>query len=416
MKQRHNRESGQALILIVFAIIGLIGITALAVDGGNVYSDRRHAQNAADTAVLAGGRAMIRGEDWKPAAVIIATENGYDDSDDSTSSTSAVVNVEAYNCDDVNPAVNCGTYDGDPEYIQVKITSIVDTYFAPVIGIQQMTNVVQAIAHVIPGDVVPMFDGNAVVGLSPDACPGIQYQGNAETRITGGGIYVNSGCDPAFDNESTAPQLSAPRLCTVGSYDVGDVNIPDLNSGCDSLGFPPENMQMPNPTCGSMTATQTGSNMSPGNYSGNFPPAGVTWLESGVYCIDGNFRLNAGDVLTGSNVVIVVNGDVDWAGGAQVNLSAPESGPYDGLLLYVPLGTPIDHTVTLNGNANSTFTGTILAPSSHCKLNGSGGMDEVYGQVICNTLLLDGNANITIYYNDQQNWNTQEYPVLELAK
>ena len=39
-------ERGQALILIVFAILGLFGVTALAIDGGNVYADRRRAQNA----------------------------------------------------------------------------------------------------------------------------------------------------------------------------------------------------------------------------------------------------------------------------------------------------------------------------------------------------------------------------------
>src|ERR1044071_3739143 len=52
-------ERGQALILIAFAAIGLFAIAGLAIDGTAKYSDRRHAQNAADTAALAGAFAKI---------------------------------------------------------------------------------------------------------------------------------------------------------------------------------------------------------------------------------------------------------------------------------------------------------------------------------------------------------------------
>ena len=50
-------ERGQALVLIALAAIGLFGITGLAIDGSAKFSDRRHAQNAADTAVLAAALA-----------------------------------------------------------------------------------------------------------------------------------------------------------------------------------------------------------------------------------------------------------------------------------------------------------------------------------------------------------------------
>ena len=192
MIHARKSEQGQALILIVFAIIGLLGITALTIDGGNAYSDRRHAQNAADTAVLAAARAIIRGESWKPAALSIASANGYVDSDDTIASSSTSANVEVYQCDELDAAVDCGVYDGDPEHIQVKITSLVNTYFAPVVGIQNLTNVVQAVAKVIPGDYSEMFDGNAVVGLAPDDCAAVAYQGTADTTITGGCSPGNS--------------------------------------------------------------------------------------------------------------------------------------------------------------------------------------------------------------------------------
>jgi len=54
---RIQSQQGQALVLIIFGMVVLLGFTALAVDGSMVYADRRHAQNVTDTAALAGASA-----------------------------------------------------------------------------------------------------------------------------------------------------------------------------------------------------------------------------------------------------------------------------------------------------------------------------------------------------------------------
>ena len=52
----HQRsESGQVIVFLALCFVVLLGFSALAIDGGMLYSDRRHAQNAADAASLAGG-------------------------------------------------------------------------------------------------------------------------------------------------------------------------------------------------------------------------------------------------------------------------------------------------------------------------------------------------------------------------
>ncbi len=60
MKFHSVSERGQVLVIIAIAIIGLVGITGLAIDGSIILADRRHAQNAADTSSLAG--AMAKGQ------------------------------------------------------------------------------------------------------------------------------------------------------------------------------------------------------------------------------------------------------------------------------------------------------------------------------------------------------------------
>src|SRR5512143_4113605 len=83
MPSSRRTERGQVLVIVVFGLVALIGAAGLAIDGGNAYSDRRHAQNAADTAALAAGLTYLRSEgNWdasRQAGMDRATNNGYDD-------------------------------------------------------------------------------------------------------------------------------------------------------------------------------------------------------------------------------------------------------------------------------------------------------------------------------------------------
>lgn len=55
-----RQEQGQSIVLIAFGLAVLMAFMALAVDGGNVYAQRRQAQNAADAAAYAGGERLAR--------------------------------------------------------------------------------------------------------------------------------------------------------------------------------------------------------------------------------------------------------------------------------------------------------------------------------------------------------------------
>ena len=182
---KHSKyERGQALILIVFAIFGLVGLTGLTIDGGNVFADRRHAQNAADTAAYAAALTKVRGGDWQSDGLARAADNDYDNN--GTSNTVQVVSPPA-----------SGTYAGNPDYIQVLITSHVDTYFARVVGIEQMTNDVQAISKTKLSGIGPLFDGEAMVALKETGTT-FSTCGNPNVNIENSGIFVNSSSNCAM--------------------------------------------------------------------------------------------------------------------------------------------------------------------------------------------------------------------------
>jgi Flp pilus assembly protein TadG len=397
----NSSEKGQALILITLGAIVLFGFAALAIDGSMAYSDKRHAQNAADTAALAAGLARTRGQDYNTAAQNRATSNGYDNgaNNDVTITTAST------------PSGACPSTGLD---ITVTITSVVHTSLARVIGWNQFTNVVTATARACDVKVsggTPLYAGASVFATKKIACGGgikdkaIFVQGSSQVQFWGGDVASASsdgGCLYFKGGEAQFKKQESGTACAdilTAAPSGGTFNSVSGQDGCGAKVYnqtfadPPGDLGI---TC-TGSATKTGSSLSPGNWTGTFPPAGVTTLQPGTYCVNGDFTLNGGDNLTGNGVTIVMNsGDLHWNGSSEVKLSAPTSGDYKGLLIYLPPGNNSD--VDVNGNSNAKITGTILAQNSDCFFAGSGQLQKQVLQFICYTWGMDGDGDAQIEY------------------
>ena len=51
---RKSQEKGQIIIILALGLVGILALTALALDGSRVYNERRLDQSTADSAALAG--------------------------------------------------------------------------------------------------------------------------------------------------------------------------------------------------------------------------------------------------------------------------------------------------------------------------------------------------------------------------
>ncbi|HSR31237.1 MAG TPA: pilus assembly protein TadG-related protein, partial [Anaerolineae bacterium] len=51
---RYRRQSGQILVIVAVVIFALVALTAVIIDGGSLYLNRRLAQTAADAGAMAG--------------------------------------------------------------------------------------------------------------------------------------------------------------------------------------------------------------------------------------------------------------------------------------------------------------------------------------------------------------------------
>lgn len=109
-------ESGQAIVLIAFIMVGLLAILGLSVDGGGILFLYRDARNATDASTLAAAYARCTDGDLVEAGLNTASRNGFNN--DGTQNIVTVTNPPA-----------SGTGAGDSDYINVQIQAFKPSYF-----------------------------------------------------------------------------------------------------------------------------------------------------------------------------------------------------------------------------------------------------------------------------------------------
>ena len=402
---------GQAIILIVLAIVGLAAVAGLAIDGGNAYLDRRSAQNAADSAALAGAVVRVRntGEDWVGAAVASAAKNGYNN--DGVNNT-----VEVYS------PPKTGSHANDLEYMQVIITSHVKTYFANVVGRREVTNVVSAVVRTKLAEVKPLLDGAAIVSLAPESgCildRSFYLHEEGTFDVSGGGIFINSNnpnCALVQQGNGSIFMAENDPINIVGGASIQKSRLisPVMSVGVAAMNYPPS-FFLPEIEC-TQQAHVNGANMTPGTWKQQFPPEGVRTLQPGVYCLQDGFFADRDTKLNGNGVVFKVEkGEFHVNGPADLNLLAPKEGDFAGLLIYVPMTN--GKRVTLNMNDTSKFVGTILAPASKVLFKGSDSQFGYHSQVIGYSIELAGDSNVVIVYDVDENFHTLIMPEVQLIE
>lgn len=431
---------GQVLIIFVFAIVGLVAIVGLAVDGGSVYADRRQAQNAADTAALA---AAVTRDTWEKtnqascnnfntetntlpacsttpitgwpsiidAALNAASNNGY--TNDLVQST-----VNVYNPPRDGTYSDCTQTSFDcHDYVEVVIQSNVNTFFARVLGIGQLHNTVEAVALSHYSAKTALYGGMSLVelGQGKGSCPSdFNVGGSGTVTLTGGGIYVNSSnTDCAYKQTSCTTTLvlqGGASVNVVGGWDLNGCNSPTINKATTIYPFPPDHLISEPSQCataGTFNSTVQGTTTyNPGNYYGynSFPiNSDTAILNPGVYCISGQLQTNKDMTGTGVMFYIRPTGAVKISGGS-INISAQTSGTYQGYLIYQDWdNTSTVQNCGIQGNNTSQYTGLIFVPYCDITISGTSGSNGFGSQIIAYTISLTGTNDLYFTYNANQN-------------
>jgi hypothetical protein len=429
MGKHNQREHGQIMVLVTFAMISLIGFTALAIDGGQLYLERRRAQNAADQAAFAAALEKIQDGDWNAAGFARAADNGFDND--------GVTNTVTIN----NPPTS-GAYSGDEKFIQVNIDSTPDTAFLQLIYTGPIAvhagAVIRAEGSFFRSS--PMM-GNAVVTIvncveSDGHSLSFAGGGNSGGIVTiDGGIFINStestGDDCALDPPNIGYGIvSDGPITSVGSHDYSEESM--IQPVPINIGFNNGNpitdplASVPEPTC-------TGPGLKDGNtyYPGTFLTIGPGFLQPGIYCVTGDISLSGPSFIQGDGVLIYTQGGIKFTGNAWMNLTAPTeanclgneedttaSCAYKGIVIFSARGNT--STIETRGNGDQNLKGLVYAIDGTVQSRGGGiSPDEidVEGQVVAKNIVGDGNGSFTIRYNEEWTYPPQiDDPILELTE
>jgi hypothetical protein len=435
MKNQGNLEQGQVVVLFVLGIIALLGVTALAIDGGRLYFQRRAAQSAADDAAMTGALAIVRGYNNSEIVSIAlnrAKENGFDWSEDG-------MTVEVY-----WPPMEPSPYSGDRDYIQVFITSNIPAMFAHFVFNGPLQVTVEAIGHAVPSD--ELIPGYAIFGANASACRTLVFSGNPIVDVAGGGnVGSNSdaGCDCDPDGKGGSGVNEGNISVNVkdegeitaagcwGSYGASGLIVPDPEPDVQQLDMEKLGSRMPLPDCSKLpqygpTSFNSTATISPGVYESlKFNAGADVTLQPGLYCIFGpspwTFETKGGSTIRGDGVMFYLmstSGGWKSAGGSQITLNAPtdlkdpSGNQWAGMLIYAHPDNEND--IILTGTSNSWYEGSVIALGSHCDVEGNGGAVAFKTQVICDTVRVNGTGDLELFYEEERNYH---YPAaVELSK
>lgn len=408
-------ERGQVLVIFAIALVGLLGLVSLAIDGSMIYSDRRFDQNAADSAALAGA-----------SAASMALSNGttyawnnFDCGDIDPVKTASVAKaveraaankftITEQNLDSANHGVQIQCVNTSTDkmlLVRVKITSTVSTGFAHLFFGGAIKNTVEGVARVIPRK--PMAFGNAIVAMDPNCnYDGINFSGNTSVNAYEGGIFSNS--------------------CMTKNGGSGGIYVPDAGVNyhttfSGSTGpFTPNNAKpdhsdavvtlpaLPTPNCNALPdyrGTSPSANLTPGRYDGM---TGNRFLAPGLYCFYGDISLSGShNVFHGDNVTIYFDsGGFKITGNGDIQLSAsPSKTPAGNALQDIVILMKPGNTseLKIDGNANSYFSGLILAPNQSIDLGGCESTEAYHAQVVGRNIKFHGNPAVNVtFYNSER--------------
>jgi Flp pilus assembly protein TadG len=459
-------ESGQALVLTATALVALLAVMGLAIDMGVLRYDKRLQQTAADAAAIAGATNLPFNSAGSSGIILGAqaasAQNGFTNNTGGGSCTTpptnlAVGNVTVTVC---NPPI-AGPHTGDTNYVEAYVSAGQPTYFMKVLGVSSETITARAVATQLGNG--PTTGCLYTLGNPTASIEGVNINGSATLNASQCGIVDNGN----FNTQGNALNVSAYTFGTQGTWDSsgpGGTVTCVASSPCPTPKQPAaaDPIDPPNPcsttyttcticpngsdcavadpainingtsTCGT-GCTYDGSSytISPGVYSsititgsGSGPTVN---FQPGVYVIDGSgscpssacFNETGNATVNGTGVTFyfINNSTLNFAGTPYVNLTAPSTGSYSGMLMYqapcapgdlpTTCGTSPPYDVNLSqnyvltgdkgpqagGTSGSQYAGALYFPSTQLTFYGTNTSFSV-GMVVSYSLSLSGNPTV----------------------
>jgi Flp pilus assembly protein TadG len=372
---RRRDEAGIALLVVALSMVVLLGFMGLGIDMSYLRTVKQRMQTASDAAALAGASELSYG-DVTSAAKADAATNGFTDG---VNGVTVTVNNPPQTASD--PHYN------DSKYVETIISQNVPTMFGKIFGTKTVTVVARSEAHLGSAP-------NCMYALNPTAQDAVTINGSTVTSQCG--MIVDSSASQALLINGS--KYSGTTIGVTGGDLVnGSTVTPTPQIGVAAT--PDPLAYLTAPTVGSCQYTNTVISgapgvLYPGVYCGgiNVNGSSLTTFSPGLYIIANadskGYALNInGSSVTGSGVTFYNAAGAVSVNGAGVNLVAPTTGTYPGILFFQ---SPSDTDPAAVNGSTPVFQGTLYFPEANLTYNGSG---ADYTILVAGTLVVNGSFN-----------------------
>jgi len=237
---------GQVILLFAFAMIAILAMAALLIDGGLAWSNRRQAQSAADTAALAAALALGKSGDLYGAANKIAALNGFDTNLVACNGSKLPGQGVVVNNPPLTGPHRAGVDPNAKLYIEVVVTRAMQTNFARAIGMPcwlvsaravaaitkpsgagcnfcSLNNTTQNHSLLLKSGAHLRVDGdifvNSLNGLRPYDNGAGSFGNGTPCIPTFDGKKKDTVCGDGFDMFGDHPWISARHISVVGGWE-----------------------------------------------------------------------------------------------------------------------------------------------------------------------------------------------------
>lgn len=376
--KHRESEHGQAVLLVVVAMgIVLLGALGFAIDGSQLFAQRRMAQAAADAAAEAGMISMLDGTDASGAAQHYAQLNGFGGSSDTVTvgfPSSA-------------PGVSNGV-----SFMQVTIQRTVPTTLMKLLG---------ASASMISATATA-----AIVNTQPTA-PQIVVTGSGAGTFSvasGASLTITGGANRVIQINSNDPNASSSS----GTVDLSGAGVNGNGADFAVWGGPasaPLNV-----------ITGTGRYVQPGS---PITPAGVTFPSAppaspNPIPVPAGVPPCPGSLGPGASCLVYAPGLYT----SDINLAVGQVAVFEPGIYYLPTANFISanaHIVTASSPADPATNAGMLLVANSVQLSGNSSL-SLRGSIITGTFsVLSGNASIVFPSPSQIPSYTVAYTIKQVA-
>lgn len=385
LRDLYADTAGAAVVLMALMFPVVIGGMGLGAETGYWYMLQRDLQHAADVSAHAGGVRYRSGDaaaGMRAAALDVAVKGGFKQADGTFT---------------LNSPPTSGAYTGNIHAVEVILTKQVPRLFSAIFNNTPVDMRGRAVA------LVSLGSNACVLALAPSASGALSVAGSSTVNLVGCDAASNSIASDAL-TVSGSGSLSASCASTVGGAVVSanvtladcekvqqygpvipdpyrDVAQPTIPAACNSSS---KNLGNPSTTTTVTPGPAQVSGVPVYRFCSGVTIKGTVTFQPGLYIVSGgDLDANAGAQINGTGVTFFITSPnrINLNGHAKLNLSAPTSGPYAGLLFFASRdGTGIEHKV--NGTSGSITQGAIYAPTTSIEASGnsttgSGGCTQV---------------------------------------